>query len=57
MEISEKVVVAVDSSKFNKASCMVLCGIEDIDCIVSDDKLSDEIMAELGKKNIEVVTP
>lgn len=57
MEISEKVVVAVDSSKFNKASCMVLCGIEDIDCIVSDDKLSDEIMVELGKKNIEVITP
>lgn len=57
MDISEKVVVAADSSKFNKASCMALCSLDEVDCIISDDKLPKEMIKKLEEMSIEVITP
>lgn len=56
MEISEKTVVAVDSSKFNRASSMVVCSMDEIDCILSDGGLERETIEKLRRKNIEVIT-
>lgn len=57
IEISDKVVIAADSSKFEKSACMTLCGIEKADIILSDDKLQEEKKKMYREKGIEILTP
>ena len=52
---ANKVILAVDSTKFDKISFVKICDLEDIDIIVTDVKPSDECIRELEKKNIELV--
>lgn len=56
MEISEKTVVAVDSSKFKKSSSMIVCDIDSVDCIISDSGLDEATIDKLRQKNIDVIT-
>ena len=57
MEISQKIVIAADSSKFGKPACMTICGMENVDVILSDGSISDEKVREYAAAGIEVLRP
>lgn len=57
MSISEKVVLAVDSTKFNKSSSMKMCEIKDIDVVISDEGIPAGESRKLRTMGIEVITP
>ena len=57
IKVSDKVVVAIDASKFEKNSCMEVCGLDEVHCIISDEGLSKEQITAYSSKGIEVITP
>lgn len=57
IDISDEVIVGVDSSKFGKTACVTLCGLKDIDVILSDDKLSAEQKKDYEKRGVKVIVP
>lgn len=57
IDISDEVIVGVDSSKFGKTACVTLCGLKDINVILSDDKLSAEQKKDYEKRGVKVIVP
>ncbi|MBS1302716.1 DeoR/GlpR family DNA-binding transcription regulator [Loktanella sp. SALINAS62] len=52
---ADDLVVLVDSSKFENRSSLVLCPLERIDIIITDDKISDKTVAMLESAEVEVI--
>lgn len=52
---ANKIVLAVDNTKFDKISFVKICELEDIDIIVTDVKPSAECIREFERKNIELI--
>lgn len=52
---ANKIILAVDSTKFDKISFVKICDFDDIDIIVTDVKPSDECIREFERKNIELI--
>lgn len=52
---AEEVILLVDSSKFEISSGNVLCGLSDVDFVVTDKGLSDEKRAMLEAAGIKVI--
>lgn len=52
---ANKVILAVDSTKFNKTSFVKICDIDDIDIIVTDIEPSERCIKEFEKKNIQLI--
>lgn len=55
IERAEKVVLLVDSHKFDTSSGSIVCGLDEIDVVVTDNGVSAESLALLRDKGIEVV--
>jgi DeoR/GlpR family transcriptional regulator of sugar metabolism len=55
MEQSQKVVLVVDSEKFGQQALSKLCGIEEIDVVVSDAKLSREYQKLVREAGCELI--
>jgi len=55
IERAEKVVLLVDSSKFEASSGYVVCGLEEVDIVVSDWRLSGDAREMLERAGVEVV--
>ncbi len=55
LQRSEQVVVLMDSTKVGKKSSFTICGLEDVDVIVSDGALPDSFLAECQKYNVTVL--
>lgn len=55
IERAEQVVVLVDSSKFGSSSGNVVCGLDEIDVLISDDGLAPEARALLASHNVRVI--
>ncbi|MCL5985121.1 MAG: DeoR/GlpR family DNA-binding transcription regulator [Actinobacteria bacterium] len=54
---SAKEVIAIgDNSKFGRVSMNFVASIEDLDIVVTDDKLSSDIKRSLEEKGVEVIT-
>ncbi len=51
---SAQVAVLMDSSKVGRRGTYTICGLEDVDIIISDGSLSEEFFAECAKRNIAV---
>jgi len=49
-----KVIVA-DHSKFDRLACMNVCGLNEIDCIVTDTRTDDEIIRKYEEANVNVI--
>jgi len=45
----------MDSSKIDVRSSFSICGLKEIDIVVSDGKLPDEFLAECGKYGVKVL--
>lgn len=52
---AEKVYIAADSSKFNKASFMRFADLDEADCIITDEGLSDDICREFSENGIQII--
>ena len=57
MSISERIVVAADSTKVGKTSCMRVCGVEEIDTLLCDSRLAPEEKENFEAAGIEVIMP
>jgi DeoR family transcriptional regulator, ulaG and ulaABCDEF operon transcriptional repressor len=55
VERSEKIIVLADASKFGARSGNVVCGLEEIDTIVTDDRIAPDARAMLEKAGVETV--
>ena len=54
MKRAEQVILLADSSKLGTPSLATSGSIEDIDALVTDNDVSDEFIAKLAKKHIDV---
>ena len=52
---ADELVVLVDSSKFEQRSSLVLCPLERIDVVITDDGISDRAAAMLEAADIKLV--
>lgn len=57
MAISDRVVVAADSTKVGKTACMRICGVEEIDTLLCDSQLKSEERIKFETAGIEVIMP
>ncbi|GAB3010521.1 DeoR/GlpR family DNA-binding transcription regulator [Niabella terrae] len=55
IEVSRSLVLLADSSKFNRRGVGKICSIEQVDYIVTDDKISDRIAKQYEDKGIRIV--
>lgn len=56
IERADEIIILVDSSKFDGPSGNVVCGLEEIDTIITDDRISDKTAAMLERAGIAVET-
>ncbi|MFW2541352.1 DeoR/GlpR family DNA-binding transcription regulator [Primorskyibacter sp. 2E107] len=52
---ADELVVLVDSSKFENRSSLVLCPLEKIDVVITDDKISDRAAAMLEAADVKLI--
>jgi DeoR family transcriptional regulator, ulaG and ulaABCDEF operon transcriptional repressor len=52
---AEEIVVLADASKFDAPSGNVVCGLEEIDIVITDATISDQAMAMLTAANVRVI--
>ncbi|RQP09882.1 MAG: transcriptional regulator, partial [Parapedobacter sp.] len=54
MEVSQKVIVLADSTKFGKRGFGRICGIDEVDHIITDNGVSPHTVAALEKRGVKV---
>jgi len=52
---ADKLIVLADSSKIGKRSSLILCSLEEVDILITDDLISDEHIAMFEKHNVEII--
>lgn len=52
---SKKIVLLVDSSKFGRRSPNVVCSLDVVDVLITDNDIGDDILAQFREKGIEVI--
>lgn len=52
---AEQVILLVDSSKFHSSSGTIVCGLDEIDILITDDGIAAETRKHLEKAGIELV--
>jgi DeoR family fructose operon transcriptional repressor len=55
MNVAEKVIVVVDSSKFDNVSFSIICPMKNVTTIVTDSHLDEEIAREFENEGIEII--
>jgi DeoR family transcriptional regulator, ulaG and ulaABCDEF operon transcriptional repressor len=55
MRQAEELIVMVDSSKFRKRSSLILCPLENVSTIITDDRISDEAAAMVAHAGIRLI--
>jgi DeoR family ulaG and ulaABCDEF operon transcriptional repressor len=52
---AEKLTILVDSSKFAQRSSLILCGLDRVDTVVTDDGVTDDVAAMLEGAGVKLV--
>ncbi len=55
IKIARKVILVIDSSKFEEKSLVKICDLKDIDVVITDVNVQEEYVAKLRKMSIEVL--
>jgi len=55
MQAADEVIIVADSSKFGHRSLMHLCPLDEVDCIVTDEGLSDEWRAKITSLGVRLI--
>ena len=53
---AEQLIVMVDSSKFSRKAGLILCGLNRVNCLITDDGVSDQAVQMMEQAGVEVVT-
>ncbi len=56
IDVSEKIILVSDSSKFGRRSMSFIASPDLVDLVITDSNISSEYLEEFKKKNIEVIT-
>ncbi|WP_137131324.1 DeoR/GlpR family DNA-binding transcription regulator [Rhizobium sp. FY34] len=56
MRQADELIVMVDSSKFSRRSAMILCPLESVSTIITDDGISDEAAAMVESVGVRLIT-
>jgi DeoR family ulaG and ulaABCDEF operon transcriptional repressor len=56
MRQAEELIVMADSSKFDRRSSLILCPLENVSTIITDDRISDEAATMLAHAGIKLIT-
>ena len=54
IEVSQKVIVLSDSTKFGKRGFGRICGLEEIDQVITDSGISEHYVNQMESRGIEV---
>ena len=54
INLANKIIVVSDSSKFDKVSFFTVCDYDEIDAIITDDKIENRYIKAFKEKNIDV---
>lgn len=57
IDISDKVVIAADSSKFDRTASVTLCPVDRADVIITDSKLPPDKKKEYERAGVEIIMP
>lgn len=52
---AEQTIILMDSSKVGVKSTYAICGLDEVDIIISDDNLSEEFLEECRKYHVQVI--
>ncbi len=52
---AEQLVVLADSSKFDRRTGLVLCGLDRVGCVITDDGVADTVVQGLERQGVQVV--
>lgn len=52
---ARKVVFCLDHTKFGRRSMSFVCGLDEVDCVVTDDRAPEDLVAEVRERNVEVI--
>ncbi|CDL81516.1 Glucitol operon repressor (fragment) [Xenorhabdus cabanillasii JM26] len=52
---AEKIILLVDSAKFGRKSPNIVCSLEKVDIIITDESISPEYVTALREKGINVI--
>ncbi|KCZ93467.1 DeoR family transcriptional regulator [Hyphomonas johnsonii MHS-2] len=55
IERAEEVIVLADASKFDQSSGSVVCALEDIDALITDDRITDKAAAVIEAAGVNLV--
>lgn len=55
IESSMQTIAVLDSSKFGRRGLCSICGVEQIETVVTDDEIPDNVRRRLEDKNVEVI--
>ena len=55
IRVSREVIVVADSSKFERRSLSVIATLDQVHKVITDDRVSAEMVAALKAHNVEVV--
>ena len=53
---AEEVVLMVDSSKFSASSGAIVCGLDEIDVLITDNGITDEVREMAEAAGIQVIS-
>ena len=57
MQAARQKIFAADHSKFNRIACMNVCGIDEMETVVSDSGFPEELRKPFAQRGVLVVTP
>lgn len=55
IERADEIIVLADASKFETASGHVVCGLEEVDAIVTDDRISDQARTMIEQAGVRLI--
>lgn len=55
MRSADEVIILADHTKFGRRALVKLCGFEEVNCVVSDENLSDSWRAVMGRVNVRLL--
>ena len=55
IERADEIIVLVDASKFDGPSGNVVCGLEEIDTIITDDRVTDATAKMLERADVKLI--
>jgi DeoR family transcriptional regulator, ulaG and ulaABCDEF operon transcriptional repressor len=55
IERADEMIILVDASKFDGPSGNVVCGLEEIDMIITDDRITDKTASLLERAGVKLI--